>query len=175
MRTTHTGEHRHEDRVFKMAEEEEEAANTFSNDGSFMEQFMKMQKEKEKEKEKSCESEKVAKSGVVLKPVVKRPPPTSLVQKMMKNRAAKKLASAGRSGAGGGVRGAGGGGSGASGGVMGDGGASGASEGVSGAGGEGGGKEGGTERKKGPGGFTVLYATNTPCCVHVCARGMYIQ
>ena len=167
MRTTHTGEHRHEDRVFKMAEEEE-AANTFSNDGSFMEQFMKMQKEKEKEKEKPCEPEKVAKSGVVLKPVVKRPPPTSLVQKMMKNRAAKKLAAAGRSGAGGG-------GSGASGGVMGDGGASGASEGVSGAGGEGGGKEGGTERKKGPGGFTVLYATNTPCCVHVCARDMYMQ
>ena len=75
-----------------MAEEEAgdgQAANSFSNDGSFMEQFMKMQKEKEKTGEPTDTTKKEL---ATVKPV--RKPPASLAQKMMKNRAAKKFAAA---------------------------------------------------------------------------------
>jgi hypothetical protein len=79
-----------------MADEDEagdaQAGLTFNNDGSFMEQFMKMQKEKEKSSEAAESTKKDSPSLATVKPV--RKPPASLAQKMMKNRAAKKLAAA---------------------------------------------------------------------------------
>ncbi|CAI8030530.1 SURP and G-patch domain-containing protein 1 [Geodia barretti] len=86
-----------------MADEDEagdaQAGLTFNNDGSFMEQFMKMQKEKEKSREDAESTKKDSPSLAAVKPV--RKPPASLAQKMMKNRAAKKklaVASAGKEG-----------------------------------------------------------------------------
>ena len=73
-----------------------QAGNTFSNDGSFMEQFMKMQKEKEKSNEADSTLQKDSVTTASAKPL--RKPPASLAQKMMKNRAAKKLAATGGGG-----------------------------------------------------------------------------
>lgn len=65
-------------------------ANTYSNDGSFMEQFMKMQKEKSETKTEPVTSPLTT----IMKPAtIKRPAPTSLIQKRIKSLAAKRTAS----------------------------------------------------------------------------------
>ena len=65
--------------------------NTFSNDGSFMEQFMKMQKEKPEPKTDTATASTPL-SGVK-PPAIKKFTPTSLVQKRIKSLAAKKAGS----------------------------------------------------------------------------------
>lgn len=74
-------------------QQEDDAAkngNTFSNDGSFMEQFMKMQKEKSETETKSETSTKNTTNISMKLPPIKRLAPASLVQKRIKSVAAKK-------------------------------------------------------------------------------------
>ena len=71
-------------------EEDSTSGNTFSNDGSFMEQFMKMQKEK---KDTETKPEASTKNISMKLPPVKKLAPASLVQKRLKRLAAKKAPS----------------------------------------------------------------------------------
>lgn len=74
-------------------EGEGKGTNLFNNDGSFMEQFMKMQQEQSGPQSKATEGDAPTTSKPVsmkLAPIKKKPAPTSLIQKRIQSRAARK-------------------------------------------------------------------------------------
>ena len=73
-------------------EGEGKSVNLFNNDGSFMEQFMKMQQEQSGSQSKATEGGAPTGRSVSMKlaPVKKKAAPKSLIQKRIQSRAARK-------------------------------------------------------------------------------------
>lgn len=79
-------------------EGEGKGTNLFNNDGSFMEQFMKMQQEQSGSQSKSTEGDAPPTGRSVsmkLAPIKKKHAPTSLIQKRIQSRAVRKAFSDG--------------------------------------------------------------------------------
>lgn len=80
-------------------EGEGKGTNLFNNDGSFMEQFMKMQQEQSGSQSKATEGAAPSSRSVSMKlaPIKKKSAPTSLIQKRIQSHAVRKAFSDGES------------------------------------------------------------------------------